>query len=467
MSGKQKALTAVTSAHSPAGTTSRTSHPQKPSAQDREKAQKPRMSQYGPFDDLIEHDAHDLELENEEVEIDLEEQLTRQKEFYPGACTWAEDEEKLFEILFCRQDLPILPAHWEVDLRGVPVGEANFTASDEQIALVYAHSKEFRGMLSPPRYDFVLLLTVNAATTALIRLIDLTPEVRTATQSGLRQRSAGMIKKGLDQFLSWAAEDGGYSHLRVVPNIVTEIIDQKMQETDITELVQSRMRALARLQREFFRVDRDPNFWDIAEADTVAAAVDDTDETTMERLLIQKYLSPHRKRSSSVQRRNTSMDDELATLPIADVKGTPIKEETPKRCRPFKNPSDELDELAQNSTSGLHNTPPSARTETKRLSPRTPPNRNSEPVRYRRKLPVVYGLFVLNGSVLILTVDSAKDDDAYVSFHVETDFMNRRQGVWNALTIAIVACLARDDLMKRLDDFDDADGPPKESDPDE
>lgn len=313
-----------------------------------------------------------------------------------------------------------------------------------------------------------IILTAYIATTALVRLIDLTSNVRTTAQSGLRHRTAGMIKKGIDQFLSWAAEDGGYSHLRVVPNIITEVIDKKMQESDITELMQSRMRALARLQREFLREDRDPNFWDVGDAQTTAAtaAVDDLDATTMEKLLIQKYLSPRGKRASSRQRRHTSMDDELASLPVTDGSGTPIKDDAPKRRRAFKSPSNELDELAQNSSGNHLSTPPSATREIKRLTPHTPPDRSRDPVQYRRKLPVVYGLFILNASALILTVDSSKGDNAYVSFHVETDFMNRRQSVWNALTIAIVACLARDELKQRVSDFDAVDGPFNESDPD-
>ncbi len=278
-----------------------------------------------------------------------------------------------------------------------------------------------------------------------------------------------MIKKGVDHFLSWAAEDGGYSHLRVVPNIITEVIDKKMQETDITELMQSRMRALARLQREFLRVDRDRSFWDVGNADAATAAtssVNDADATTMEKLLIQKYLSPRGKRAGSRQRRHTSMDDELAALPPKDGTGTPVRDDAPKKRRAFKSPSNELDELAQSSPTGPMSTPPSATREIKRLTPHTPPDRDAAPIQYRRKLPVVYGLFILNSSVLILTVDSAKGDDAYVSFHVETDFMSRRQSVWNALTIAIVACLARDELKQRVADFDAVDGPFNESDPD-
>jgi hypothetical protein len=84
---------------------------------------------------------------------------------------------------------------------------------------------------------------------------------------------------------------------------------------------------------------------------------------------------------------------------------------------------------------------------------------------YVRDPPVVYGLFILNSSVFLLTADAAKDDEAYVSFHVDMDFMDRHQSFWNALTVAIAVCMARDELMTRLDDFEEL---PKveDSDPD-
>lgn len=96
----------------------------------------------------------------------------------------------------------------------------------------------------------------------------------------------------------------------------------------------------------------------------------------------------------------------------------------------------------------------------------TPPPETLDLSQFRRRPPVVYGIFILRTSVFILTVDSAKDGkNAYVSFHVDVHFMDRHQSVWNALTVALVVCLARDELMTRLDDFETADMP-EESDPD-
>lgn len=80
------------------------------------------------------------------ADVSLGEELEMEKQRYPGASTWAKDEERLFEVLFLRQDLPLLPAHWDVDFRGVPMVDSIFQTSDEFPPIVYAHStKEFQG----------------------------------------------------------------------------------------------------------------------------------------------------------------------------------------------------------------------------------------------------------------------------------------------------------------------------------
>lgn len=79
---------------------------------------------------------------------------------------------------------------------------------------------------------------------------------------------------------------------------------------------------------------------------------------------------------------------------------------------------------------------------------------NQQDGRYTRQPPVLYGLFIVNTSVMVLTIDSAKEgDDAYVSYQVEVGFSKRYQAVWNAITIAIVVCLARDAMIDMKDDF--------------
>ncbi|KAI1014737.1 hypothetical protein LB503_003792 [Fusarium chuoi] len=75
----------------------------------------------------------------------MEELMKLEKERYPGASTWAPAEERLFEILYMRQDLPMLPTTWDVDLRGVPISDIVFQTSDEFPPIIYAHSNDFRG----------------------------------------------------------------------------------------------------------------------------------------------------------------------------------------------------------------------------------------------------------------------------------------------------------------------------------
>lgn len=77
--------------------------------------------------------------------MDLLEQMELEKERYPGAATWAEDEERLFEMFFLRQELPMLPPDWALDFRGVPISEANFTNKMTAAPLIYAHARQNRG----------------------------------------------------------------------------------------------------------------------------------------------------------------------------------------------------------------------------------------------------------------------------------------------------------------------------------
>jgi hypothetical protein len=88
----------------------------------------------------------------------MEELMKLEKERYPGASSWAPAEERLFEILYMRQDLPMLPTTWDVDLRGVPISDIVFQTSDEFPPIIYAHSKDFRGMFILT--SWIMLLTV-------------------------------------------------------------------------------------------------------------------------------------------------------------------------------------------------------------------------------------------------------------------------------------------------------------------
>lgn len=73
-----------------------------------------------------------------------------EKKLYPGAETWAPDEERLFEVLYLREELAILPSHWNLDFCGVPMATSVFASSEEVTPIVFAHSteREFHGELT-------------------------------------------------------------------------------------------------------------------------------------------------------------------------------------------------------------------------------------------------------------------------------------------------------------------------------
>ncbi|KAG5773219.1 hypothetical protein H9Q69_005269 [Fusarium xylarioides] len=349
----------------------------------------------------------------------MEELMKLEKERYPWASTWAPAEERLFEILYMRQDLPMLPTTWDVDLRGVPISDIVFQTSDDFPPIIYAHSTDFR------------------ATTALIRLMDLTAKTRTTIQSGLRMKVPQLIKRELDKYLSWAAQDGDYLHLRIVPNILTEIVDTKMLEHEITEHIQNRMRALAKLQREFLREDRNPQFWDVIKPSVFASPkikLEPDDGLTS----FGGWLTPAQSRLGSHPQ-------------VGNVLPTTETHEVAVKIEPgFKSPSISAKVLPKTtmfSRESCHSQSPSPSLPEE---PQTPPRHT-----YRRHPPVVYGLFIINTWVLVLTVDSSKGSDAHVSFQVQVNFQDEHQGIWNALTIAIAACLARDELRTRVTDFEE------------
>jgi hypothetical protein len=86
-------------------------------------------------------------------QMNLAEEMEEEKLRYPGASSWAPDEERLFEILYLRQDLPMLPLTWDYDLSGVPISDVIFQTSEQFPPIIYAHDKDFRGKFPiPPRY---------------------------------------------------------------------------------------------------------------------------------------------------------------------------------------------------------------------------------------------------------------------------------------------------------------------------
>ncbi|KAF4464951.1 hypothetical protein FALBO_8218 [Fusarium albosuccineum] len=391
--------------------------------------------------------------------ISLEQEMKQEKERYPGASSWAPAEERLFEILFMRQDLPMLPTTWDVDLRGVPISDAIFQTSDEFPPIIYAHQKDFR------------------ATMALTRLIDLTAKTRTTIQSGLRSKVSHLIKREIDKYLNWAAQDGDYLHLRIVPNTMTEVIDTTMPEDEITKYIQNRMGSLAKLQREFLREDRNPQFWNVLKPSIIASPMikvepDDASPS------LNSWPMPIKRRLDS----HLHVDEHSLETPSRVIKVEPGLEKLHLLPSPG---SIDVDELLQSHEEGRKDSkrkPPGKKTKnktTKGKETATPPTQLANPTpaaspprspsppssldeprtpsqhTYRRHPPVVYGLFIINTSVLLLTTDSAKGPDAYVSYQVQVDFQDEHQSVWNALTIAIAVCLARDELRTRAGDFEE------------
>lgn len=236
----------------------------------------------------------------------------------------------------------------------------------------------------------------RTATTALLRLVDLTSAVRAACQSGQRIKAPALIKKAIDRYVNWAAEDGGYRELQYVPNLTVAVIDTPTDEADITDIMERRMRALSSLQREYLRLDRDPKFWSVDDQQAENPGL------PLHELLVEKYMTIHCSTPSAAS---------------ADHVNVSKKGERPEAATP------------------------------KSLGDPVP-----DP-QYRHHPPVVYGLFILRTSVFLLTVDASKCETAYVSFHVDVNFTDRHQSVWNALTMAIPICLARDELITRICDF--------------
>ncbi|OPB42028.1 hypothetical protein A0O28_0031450 [Trichoderma guizhouense] len=387
--------------------------------------------------------------------------MEEEKRRYLGSQRWNRLEERLFEILFLRQEIPLLPLHWEVDFRGVPVSGDLFCWRKGVKPIVYAHTSglgEFR------------------ATRALTRLIDLTASVRTYCQSGLRQTVPQRIKKALTDYLSWAAEDGGYRHLKYTPNTIIEVVDRNGEGSTLAAFIETRMRELARAHRELLAIKPEQGIYstDMDVDKEVETQIKTEAEASIEQqpggsrnrswrtfgsrimsrlyqLLRRPLIKPESHGESSII---NSGDDEPKTRQGNDharsrvyMKREEENEITIKR-ELFDNSDDDITmaDIPMASTTTLHSPAP--------------------PTTYIRPPPVVFGFFIVATSVILLTADASKEDaDMVINFHVDMDFQNRSLGVWNALTVAIATCLARDDMMKRMGDFEE-EGFVEESDPD-
>jgi hypothetical protein len=100
--------------------------------------------------------ASDSEAENseeaneatEEAEMSLSDRMEQDKQKFPGAKEWAKEEERLFEIFYLRQDIPILPPHWSIDLRGFPLTDHIFQTSKDYPPVIYSHSETMSGQFA-------------------------------------------------------------------------------------------------------------------------------------------------------------------------------------------------------------------------------------------------------------------------------------------------------------------------------
>lgn len=316
-------------------------------------------------------------------------------------------------------------------------------------------------------------------------MIDLTLSIRTLLESEdpdhllgqklMRRQAAELIKETLDGYLTWASRDGGYHNPRVVPNIAVEVVDADTQEGIVSFMV-DRMKALGRLQREYYRHDRKPSFWSHVGSWIMATQA-------KKRKALKDKRRARNARRKFANRRVTGLQREWDELsPESTSLETPVQDRhaVAKRRRTLKgSPSADHDEL------GDYDTPkPSIESDTepittgvtvkKELSPTPdlnalpPSDLSPEPPKqtFRRQPPVVYGLYVIGTSVFVLTMDSSKGDAGYVSFHVDINFADNHQSIWNALTVALVVCAARDEMMLRLEDFDLVPVEEIESDPD-
>lgn len=73
--------------------------------------------------------------------------MDQEKALFPGSQEWAEDEERLFRILFLREYNPLLPRHWSMDFRGIPIPSLLFSQTDAETPVIYSRAgNDFKGM---------------------------------------------------------------------------------------------------------------------------------------------------------------------------------------------------------------------------------------------------------------------------------------------------------------------------------
>lgn len=85
---------------------------------------------------------------------------------------------------------------------------------------------------------------------------------------------------------------------------------------------------------------------------------------------------------------------------------------------------------------------------------------------YRRQPPVLYGYLLKEGTCVIVTLNSALP--AAKMNHITTlDFKQRKMGMWDAMSLAIVAIMARNYMISIKDELEDDDPPEVDDDDDD
>ncbi|TFB05273.1 hypothetical protein CCMA1212_002569 [Trichoderma ghanense] len=410
---------------------------------------------------------------SEKMLADME---AEKRQYLGTSLRWAPLEERLFEILFLRQEIPLLPSYWEEYFPTVPMPEACYCWRKDMNPVVYAHAVNTFRDTDEERF---------AATVALTKLIDLTADIRTICQSGLRSNAPRMIKKSLEKFLNWAAEDGGYRHLEYLPNIIVEIVEKHSEDMPQTAFVEMRMRDLARKHRKMLAIKTEEEDGAVegdvdmeVERQIRGEAEASNGEEKTQQVTASRSRS-WRMFGSRVMSRlfrligrrsvikpeyhgETSVIESDADEPMTAQEDTPARDSVN-----VKQEGDEDEGIRLPIKRELHSESEDDVTMADiPLASAAATNSWSSPTLYHRQPPVIFGFFIVGTTAMLLTADSSKDEAAmHLTLQFDLDFENRSLGVWNALTVAIVACLARDDMMKRMGDFEEA-RVVEESDPD-
>ncbi|TEA21796.1 hypothetical protein C8034_v005436 [Colletotrichum sidae] len=327
--------------------------------------------------------------------------MNAEKKLFPGSDNWADDEVRLFKILYMRQYSPLLPSDWSMDFLGHPIPEILLASSVDNPPTINSRSDN--------NYK---------ATKALKDLLTLTEKVRSTVQAGKRPEARLIIEKGLRDYSKWAEQDGGYAHLDYLPNIIIDVVDTTLTPKEIEDHMQAQLRKAAVRQRGHWAVEQ------------AFKAAQDGNENGHQSVIDPEEAEPE--------------DNRVVLVP--DKYPAPT---------PQKSPLAQLTASPQN---------PDADGSRKDESANEKVDKKTTTGKDVFRPPVVYGLFIVNTSVMVVTMDSAKEEP-YLSYQVEVGFNKRGQAVWNALTIAIVVCLARDAMMEMKNGFEVA-AVTQESDPD-